>query len=98
MRRERRGHAAEAHGVEMAVEEEGAAATRARQAAHHTGAPGHRLQTRDLQARGCAVLLPGHYATERFGMEELAQELQAEFKGLKVWASERERDPLQVVK
>ena len=44
------------------------------------------------------MLLPGHYATERFGMEELAKELQAEFKSLKVWASERECDPLQVVK
>jgi dinuclear metal center YbgI/SA1388 family protein len=46
------------------------------------------------EARGVGVLLPGHYATERFGMEELAERLKGEFAGLKVWASERERDPL----
>jgi dinuclear metal center YbgI/SA1388 family protein len=42
-----------------------------------------------------ALLLPGHYATERFGMEELARELQALLPELQVWASQRECDPVQ---
>jgi dinuclear metal center YbgI/SA1388 family protein len=46
------------------------------------------------RTRGLCVLLPGHYATERFGMEELAKKLQAQFSHLKVWASLREKDPL----
>ena len=49
------------------------------------------------QAAGLAVLLPGHYATERFGVEELAERLQKQFPELQVWASRRERDPLQCV-
>ncbi len=49
------------------------------------------------EARGCGVLLPGHYATERFGMEELAKELQEAFADLEVWASRRERDPVRRV-
>ena len=52
----------------------------------------------EAKTHGIAVILAGHYATERFGMEELAKELQAEFTSLKLWASERERDPLQAVK
>ena len=47
------------------------------------------------QAGGLALLLPGHYATERFGVEELAGRLQDQWPGLTVWASRRERDPLQ---
>jgi dinuclear metal center YbgI/SA1388 family protein len=46
------------------------------------------------EAQGLAVVLPGHYATERFGMEHLAAKLQTEFPGLKVWASRNERDPM----
>jgi dinuclear metal center YbgI/SA1388 family protein len=48
-----------------------------------------------LQARaeGLALLLPGHYATERCGIEELARRLQAEWPDLEVWASQRESDP-----
>jgi dinuclear metal center YbgI/SA1388 family protein len=47
------------------------------------------------EARGIGVLLPGHYATERFGMEELAKRLQTQFPKVKVWPSRRERDPLR---
>jgi dinuclear metal center YbgI/SA1388 family protein len=47
------------------------------------------------EAGGIGVLLPGHYATERFGMEELAKRLQARFPKLKVLPSGRERDPLR---
>lgn len=46
------------------------------------------------RARGLAVLLPGHFATERCGVEELAARLQAEWPDLEVWASERESDPV----
>ncbi|HEV3261274.1 MAG TPA: Nif3-like dinuclear metal center hexameric protein [Gemmataceae bacterium] len=46
------------------------------------------------QAQGLALLLPGHYASERFGVEELAQRLQDQWPDLTVWASRRERDPV----
>jgi dinuclear metal center YbgI/SA1388 family protein len=46
------------------------------------------------QAAGLKILQAGHFATERFGMEELANRLQTDFPELKVWASSRERDPL----
>jgi dinuclear metal center YbgI/SA1388 family protein len=48
-----------------------------------------------LSARnqGVALCLPGHYATERFGVEELAQRLQEKWPELNVWASREERDP-----
>jgi dinuclear metal center YbgI/SA1388 family protein len=49
------------------------------------------------QARGLHLLLPGHYATERFGMEHLAVTLQQTFPALQVWASRQERDPVQVI-
>ncbi len=41
------------------------------------------------------VLLPGHYATERPGIEELAEKLAADWPGVAVWASRDESDPLQ---
>jgi dinuclear metal center YbgI/SA1388 family protein len=47
------------------------------------------------QQQQLALLLPGHYASERFGMEELARELQALLPELQVWASQRECDPVQ---
>jgi dinuclear metal center YbgI/SA1388 family protein len=46
-------------------------------------------------AQGIALVLPGHYATERCGIEELASQLKAQWAGLTVWASERERDPVR---
>jgi putative NIF3 family GTP cyclohydrolase 1 type 2 len=48
-------------------------------------------------AQGVALCLPGHYATERFGVEELAVRLQEEYPKLQVWASRRERDPVLTV-
>jgi putative NIF3 family GTP cyclohydrolase 1 type 2 len=49
-----------------------------------------------LTARGCSigVILPGHYATERPAVEELAAKLAADWPGVAVWASRSERDPL----
>src|SRR5205814_4569163 len=46
------------------------------------------------QASGLALVLPGHYATERFGIEELAQRLHDRFPGLHVWLSQSESDPV----
>jgi putative NIF3 family GTP cyclohydrolase 1 type 2 len=43
---------------------------------------------------GVGVLLPGHYATERPAVEELAGKLAADWPGVTAWASRRERDPL----
>jgi dinuclear metal center YbgI/SA1388 family protein len=46
------------------------------------------------QATGLALLLPGHYATERLGVEALAAKLQTQWPELQVWASRREHDPV----
>ena len=45
------------------------------------------------RAEGLALCLPGHYATERPGIEDLAERLRAEWPELEVWASRRECDP-----
>lgn len=45
------------------------------------------------QAQGLGLVLPGHYATERPGVEELAALLAREFPALTVWASRREMEP-----
>jgi dinuclear metal center YbgI/SA1388 family protein len=44
-------------------------------------------------AQGIVLILPGHYATERPAVEELAGRLQTEFPDLTVWASRKETDP-----
>jgi dinuclear metal center YbgI/SA1388 family protein len=49
------------------------------------------------QAQGLALCLPGHYATERFGIEERAVRLQEKWPELQVWASRREQDPVHWV-
>lgn len=41
-----------------------------------------------------ALCLPGHYATERFALEELAKRLQAEFSEVQCMASQAEVDPV----
>jgi dinuclear metal center YbgI/SA1388 family protein len=45
------------------------------------------------RAEGIGLLLPGHHATERCGVEVLAERLQAHWPELQVWASRREIDP-----
>jgi len=47
------------------------------------------------QAQGLALVLPGHYATERFGVEELAALIQRHWPELEVWASRHEQDPVR---
>lgn len=49
------------------------------------------------EAHGMGLILPGHHATERFGVEALAELLQRQWPDLTVWASRREQDPLQIV-
>lgn len=48
----------------------------------------------EAKANHAALVLPGHYASERFALEVLAELLAAEFSDAKVWASEKESDPL----
>lgn len=48
----------------------------------------------EAEAAGLSLLLAGHYATERPGVEQLAQVLSSEFPELDAWASREERDPL----
>ncbi len=50
-----------------------------------------------LEAESCGIglLLPGHYASERFAVEALADVLARQFTGTHVWASQAECDPLR---
>jgi putative NIF3 family GTP cyclohydrolase 1 type 2 len=48
----------------------------------------------EAEAAGVALLLPGHFASERFAMECLAETLGRRFPDLHVWPSHREHDPL----
>ncbi len=47
------------------------------------------------QAHQVGLLLPGHFASERFAMDRLACELGVVFPDLTIWCAERERDPLR---
>jgi putative NIF3 family GTP cyclohydrolase 1 type 2 len=47
------------------------------------------------EAQGLALVVAGHYATERCGVESLAVRLQERFPALEVWVSRQESDPLQ---
>jgi dinuclear metal center YbgI/SA1388 family protein len=49
------------------------------------------------QGHGLSLVLPGHFATERFAVEELAENLQVQFPAVKVWAAQTERDPINWV-
>ena len=46
---------------------------------------------------GLGMILPCHYATERFSMETLAKRLGEQFPSLIVSASEKEHDPVQTI-
>lgn len=48
----------------------------------------------ESQARGMSLVLLGHFASERFAVETLAELLGASFESLEIWASATERDPL----
>lgn len=47
------------------------------------------------EAIGIALILAGHFATERFAVEQLVDVLAAEFPDAQIWASRRERDPIE---
>ncbi len=49
----------------------------------------------EAEAAGVSLLLPGHFASERFALEALADVLRKQFPELKVWPARRERDPIQ---
>jgi dinuclear metal center YbgI/SA1388 family protein len=49
----------------------------------------------EAEARDMALLLPGHFASERFAVEQLARVLAQQFQSLTVWSSRREADPLR---
>lgn len=51
----------------------------------------------EAEARGVGLLLPGHFASERFALLSLAEYLQEQMSGIEVWASRTETDPLRVV-
>ena len=48
----------------------------------------------EAEATGVGLVLVGHYASERFAMEGLAEWLGGQFPQLEVWASLDEADPL----
>lgn len=51
----------------------------------------------EAESQDVALLLPGHFASERFAVVKLAEHLAARFPELHVWASRQERDPLRWV-
>ena len=51
----------------------------------------------EAEAAGVQLILLGHYASERFALEQLVEVLERKFPGTEVWASQRESDPIQRV-
>lgn len=49
----------------------------------------------EAEARGVALMLPGHFASERFGLISLADYLGDLIPEVTVWASQNEQDPLR---
>ena len=50
----------------------------------------------EARARQLSLILVGHYASERFGVEHLATQLRAQFPTLQVWPSRHESDPVSL--
>ena len=48
----------------------------------------------EAESSGVNLLLLGHYSSERFAIEVLAEKLSSQFEQMEVWASEKESDPL----
>jgi dinuclear metal center YbgI/SA1388 family protein len=51
----------------------------------------------EADARGIALVLTGHFASERFAVERLADWLVMQLPDVNVWASREERDPLRTL-
>jgi len=49
----------------------------------------------EAEATQFALVLPGHFASERFAVACLAEILSKQFPQLQIWPSRRERDPLR---
>jgi dinuclear metal center YbgI/SA1388 family protein len=49
----------------------------------------------EAESTSIGLLLTGHFASERFAVELLAELLTSQFPTAKVWASKQERDPLR---
>lgn len=47
----------------------------------------------EAESRGIALIVAGHFATERFAVEALADRLGKQFPQIEVWASRTEQDP-----
>ena len=50
----------------------------------------------EAQALGVSLILPGHYASEHFAMERLADRIAARFPGIRCRTSRREKEPVQM--
>lgn len=48
----------------------------------------------EAESLGMGLVLAGHFASERFAVEQLAGVLAGQFPKLQVWASKQEKDPL----
>lgn len=48
----------------------------------------------EAEALGMGLILVGHYASERFAVESLAELLSSQFPSVHCWASRQEQDPL----
>lgn len=51
----------------------------------------------EARAANVGLVLVGHYGSERFAMERLATNLNAEFPTVEVWASQVESDPIETI-
>jgi dinuclear metal center YbgI/SA1388 family protein len=51
----------------------------------------------EAESTEIGLLLPGHFASERFAVEQLAERMGAEFQELEVWASRQEAAPYRWV-
>lgn len=49
----------------------------------------------EAQAAGMGLVLLGHFASERFGMENLADKIQKAFPECEVWCARSEKDPVE---
>lgn len=51
----------------------------------------------EAESTGVGLILTGHFASERFAVERLAELLKSQFPSANVWASKQESDPLRWV-
>ncbi|MDX1929252.1 MAG: Nif3-like dinuclear metal center hexameric protein [Pirellulaceae bacterium] len=54
-------------------------------------------QCLEAKAAGLSMLMIGHFASEKFAMDELASLCKAEFANLEVWGSINEQDPVSSI-